>query len=87
VKISIIVPTLNEASALRSLLPGLMREGIEVLVVDGGSTDATLPVAREFPMKILQTRTGRAVQMNAGAQEATGDWLWFLHADTVLPPD
>ena len=86
-KISVIIPTLNEASALRALLPGLIREGVEVLVVDGGSADATLPVAREFHATIVQSRPGRAAQMNAGAQAATGDWLWFLHADTVLPPD
>lgn len=86
-KISVIIPTLNEAATLPSLLPSLMQEGTEVLLVDGGSVDGTLSAAQKFPAKILQSRPGRAVQMNSGAQAATGDLLWFVHADTILPPD
>ena len=60
----------------------------EAIVVDGGSADATVAIARSFPgVEVIQAPRGRARQMNAGARVARGEWLVFLHADTLLPPD
>jgi rSAM/selenodomain-associated transferase 2 len=87
--ISVIVPTLNEAGCLGGLLEDLAplrRAGHEVIVVDGGSADGTPALARAGADRVLTTAKGRARQMNAGAQAANGAWLWFLHADTRLPP-
>jgi len=56
-------------------------------VVDGGSTDATVSIAREFTDKVITAKKGRGAQMNAGAEAASGDVLLFLHADCVLPPE
>ena len=86
--LSIVVPALDEATNLERLLPDLVarcpRE--EVIVVDGGSADATTEVARRFPsVRLVASPRGRARQMNAGARVARGDALLFLHADTVLP--
>ena len=87
--LSIIVPVLDEAShieaALRPLAP-LRGHGAEVIVVDGGSRDATVRLAEPHADRVLESPRGRAVQMNAGARAARGDVLLFLHADTVLPP-
>lgn len=87
-KFSIIVPVLNEADALpmlaAQLLP-LMREGAEILLVDGGSTDDTCASATHAGLQVLHCARGRAVQMNAGVAQAVGDVLLFLHADTQLP--
>jgi rSAM/selenodomain-associated transferase 2 len=86
--LSIIVPVLNEAGAiedaLRSLAP-LRARGAEVIVVDGGSTDATVTLARGLADRVLRAGQGRAHQMNAGAAAAGADLLLFLHADTRLP--
>lgn len=85
--VSIIVPVLNEAAALgRTLAPWSNRDGIELIVVDGGSTDATREIASRHA-RVVQTARGRARQMNAGAAVATGDVLLFVHADTRLPDD
>jgi rSAM/selenodomain-associated transferase 2 len=88
--LSIIIPVLNEgeriAAALDALAP-LRALGIEVVVVDGGSRDATIQRARLRADKVISAPRGRAVQMNAGAEKATGDILLFLHADTRLPSD
>ena len=87
--LSIIVPVLDEASAigghLAALAP-LRARGAEVIVVDGGSRDDTAARAGEGADRVLAAPRGRASQMNAGAAEATGDILLFLHADTCLPP-
>jgi rSAM/selenodomain-associated transferase 2 len=87
-RLSIIVPVLNEAqdivAALKVLAP-LRQRGAEVLVVDGGSTDGTLERASPLADRAIVTPRGRAIQMNAGAHIATGDALLFLHADTRLP--
>ncbi len=56
-------------------------------MVDGGSTDATVSIAREFTDKVITAKKGRGAQMNAGAEAASGDVLLFLHADCVLPPE
>jgi rSAM/selenodomain-associated transferase 2 len=89
-KLSIIMPVLEEATgiadALGALAP-LRARGAEVIVVDGGSRDRTMDLARPLADRVIATRRGRATQMNAGADEASGDVLVFLHADTRLPPD
>lgn len=81
------IPVLNDAPALARLLPALesLREqGDEIIVVDGGSTDALADVAAGTT--VVRAARGRAAQMNAGAAVARGDILWFVHADTC-PPD
>ncbi len=86
--LSIIIPVLNEASNLRRLLPSLPGKcpGAELIVVDGGSSDGTVEVVQQFPTaRLVASRRGRARQMNAGAREARGNILLFLHADTFLP--
>ncbi len=86
--LSVIIPVLNEAPNLERLLPDLPDKcpGTEVIVVDGGSTDGTLQVVGRFPfVRPVMSPRGRARQMNAGAHEAQGEVLLFLHADTVLP--
>lgn len=86
--ISIIIPTLNEAQALPvtvQLLQPLKEQGVEIIVVDGGSVDKTLNIAEQYATKTVQLKVGRARQMNAGAECAEGELLLFLHADTQLP--
>ncbi len=89
-QLSIVVPVLDEApriaAALERLRP-LRDRGHEVIVVDGGSSDATARLAAPLCDRLLTSARGRAVQMNAGAQAARGEVLLFLHADTQLPPD
>jgi rSAM/selenodomain-associated transferase 2 len=90
VKLSIIIPALNEAAAIAASLEAvapLRRRGHEVIVADGGSTDATAVLAASLCDRVLSSPRGRAAQMNAGALQATGAALVFLHADTRLPPD
>ena len=90
--LAIVMPVLNEAAgieaALRALMP-LMARGVRVLVADGGSADDTPARARRFGgVEVIEAARGRAAQMNAGAQAASGARvLLFLHADTTLPPD
>ncbi len=89
-KLSIIVPTLDEAPQIGvalGALAALRAGGHELIVVDGGSTDGTPALAAGLADRVLQAARGRARQMNAGAAIATGDALLFLHADTRLPPD
>jgi rSAM/selenodomain-associated transferase 2 len=86
--LSIVVPVLDEAGELPGRLPALQAlagEGAEVLIVDGGSTDDTVALARAAGLHVLAAPRGRARQMNAGAARAQGDVLLFLHADTQLP--
>ena len=87
-KISIIIPVLNEAEHLEKMLTevqGFRDKHNEVIVVDGGSTDATVDIARSYSDHVVISDKGRAKQMNAGAVVAKGDVLIFLHADTILP--
>src|SRR5262245_52993992 len=89
-KLSIIIPVLNEGEGLAATLDVLadMRAvGTEVIVVDGGSRDATIQRARLRADRVISAPRGRALQMNAGAEKASGDVLVFLHADTRLPTD
>jgi rSAM/selenodomain-associated transferase 2 len=87
--LSIIMPVLDEAAliggALAALAPFRQR-GVEVIVADGGSGDATIAVARPLADRVVSAPRGRGSQMNAGAAAARGDVLLFLHADTGLPP-
>jgi len=87
-KISIIMPVLNEASGLGTTLAALqdLRErGHELIVVDGGSRDGSLGIARRQADRVVMSGAGRAMQMNAGAEHARHEILLFLHADTRLP--
>jgi rSAM/selenodomain-associated transferase 2 len=87
-KLSIILPVLNEAQQLPQVLEclGPARErGVEVIIVDGGSEDGTLAAAVRAGARLVNSPKGRARQMNAGARIAGGDVLLFLHVDTVLP--
>lgn len=88
VLLSIVVPVLDEAAGIAAALAPLQRlrqAGVEVLVVDGGSRDATLEVATPLADLVLVAPRGRGSQMNAGAARARGATLLFLHADTRLP--
>jgi rSAM/selenodomain-associated transferase 2 len=86
--LSIIVPCLDEAEGIAATLGALapMRaRGAEVIVVDGGSRDATVARASPLADAVISAARGRASQMNAGAARARGEILLFLHADTLLP--
>ena len=86
-KISVIIPTLNEAEGIGASLNSIIRqpEEFEIIVVDGGSADGTADVARRYARIIQGEQRGRAIQMNAGAGQACGEVLVFLHADSRLP--
>jgi len=86
--ISIIIPTYNEAKTIGSTIAHLLpwRNQIEIIVADGGSSDGTTGLIPPG-IKLIQATRGRAAQMNAGAQLATGKVLLFLHSDTRLPSD
>ena len=86
VKISIIIPTLNEAENIKKAIATTQRSiNIEVIIVDAGSEDGTVEIAQSLGVKVISSFPGRAVQMNTGAVAATGEILLFLHADTCLP--
>ena len=86
--ISVVIPAYNEERALPDTLACLFSQAgdYEVILVDGGSTDGTRTIAEgRDGVQIVQAPKGRAAQMNAGAAKARGEWLLFLHADTLLP--
>jgi rSAM/selenodomain-associated transferase 2 len=86
-KVSIIVPTLNEAQGLTETLTQIQQLfPYELVVSDGGSNDGTLEIAEEFTENVVKGSTGRALQMNAGARVANGDIFLFLHADSCIEP-
>ncbi len=89
-QITIVIPVLNEAARIDGLVRYLLKndKGLvaEIIVVDGGSSDSTVELARAAGALVLKSQLqSRAAQMNLGAQQAQSDWLWFVHADT-LPP-
>ncbi len=89
-RLSIVIPCLDEAAgivAALELLQPLRRRGVEVIVVDGGSSDNSAALAAPLTDLALTAPRGRASQMNAGAAAAHGDFLLFLHVDCTLPPD
>jgi rSAM/selenodomain-associated transferase 2 len=88
-RLTVVVPALNEAAGIERCLGALAplrTRGHEVIMADGGSTDATVQLAAPLADRVIAAPRGRAVQMNAGAAVASGDALLFLHADTRLPP-
>ncbi|MFN3868308.1 MAG: TIGR04283 family arsenosugar biosynthesis glycosyltransferase [Hyphomicrobiaceae bacterium] len=89
--ISVVIPTLNAeerfASCLTALVPAAVEGFVrEVIVVDGGSSDATLRIADQAGVDVVTSEPGRGMQLRAGARQARQPWLLFLHADTVLSP-
>jgi len=87
-RLAVVIPTLEEAGQIRASLEALAplrARGHEVIVVDGGSRDATVELARPLADHVLTSARGRAIQMNAGARVARANALVFLHADTRLP--
>ena len=87
--LSIIIPTFNEARSIRAMLEQVahVRGRNEIIVVDGGSTDETAEIARNFGAQVITSERGRGLQMRSGARVAQGEALWFIHADTIPSPD
>lgn len=86
--VSIIVPALNEAGRIGDCLSSLRALGeCEIVVVDGGSRDDTWEESARVADRVIESPLGRALQMNAGAAASSGSVLWFVHADTVPPPE
>ena len=84
--LSVVIPTLNEEGSIVAAVESALAGGAcEVIVADGGSTDRTLELAEKSGATLIETRPGRASQINAGASRATGDVLLFLHADSLAP--
>lgn len=89
--LSVVIPTLNAEKSLTRVLAALIRPTVrglikDVVIVDGGSTDGTERIAETSGAKFVSAPKGRGAQLAAGAQAARGEWLLFLHADTVLQP-
>lgn len=87
--ISVIIPARNEAAALNRLLPHLIAQGFDdIIVADNSCDEHTAAAALSFPhVRVVKSPTGRGPALNAGAGQAHGDILLFLHADTALPPN
>ena len=85
VQLSVIIPTLNEASRIAEAIErAAALAPYEIIVADGGSSDSTVQIARQQGQQVVVSEPGRGVQQNAGARQARGDLLLFLHADTWL---
>jgi len=88
--VSIIIPVLNEEQSINALLQQLQSyrlQGHEIIVVDGGSQDETIKVAKSLCDQLISSEAGRARQMNKGAELSKNEILWFLHADTIIPDE
>ncbi len=88
--LSIVIPVLDEESVILDTLEAVRQLGdeIEIIAVDGGSRDKTADLLEKLDwIKVSESERGRGIQMNAGARQARGNYLLFLHADTQLPPD
>ena len=86
-KVSVIIPTYNESTVLAETLTRLKQHPpFETIIGDGGSQDDTVEIAHRYEVTVIQGETGRAAQMNAAAEEAQGDLLLFLHADSYVHP-
>lgn len=84
--ISVIIPAFNEEATIKTCLKSAQRlNPLEIIVVDGGSTDRTREIAQDVGAVIIKSPKGRGIQMNMGASLAKGEILLFLHADTILP--
>jgi rSAM/selenodomain-associated transferase 2 len=83
--LSIVVPTLQAETTLRTTLTSCVDTSLEseVIVVDGGSSDSTLSIARDLGVTVVECSPGRGIQLAVGAETATGEWLLFLHADSI----
>jgi rSAM/selenodomain-associated transferase 2 len=85
-RVSVIIPTLNEEATVGAAIDSARAASVaEIIVADGGSSDATVNIARDRGVVVIEGEKMRARQMNRGAAAATGDALIFLHADTILP--
>ena len=87
IKISVIIPTFNASESLLRTIKSVKFAADEVIVVDGGSTDGSVQIAKEAGAKVVKTGRGRGLQLSIGAREAINDHLLFLHADTQLGPN
>ncbi|MEM7732241.1 MAG: TIGR04283 family arsenosugar biosynthesis glycosyltransferase [Pseudomonadota bacterium] len=90
-KLSFVIPTLNAQAGLERSLPPLgegLTSGLirDLVISDGGSTDGTVQIAEAAGARLVTGSASRGGQLRRGAEAATGEWLFFLHADTVLPP-
>ncbi|MEA1785583.1 TIGR04283 family arsenosugar biosynthesis glycosyltransferase [Arenibacter sp. GZD96] len=90
--ISVIIPVLNEEAYIGTLLSYIQENSSakhikEIIVVDGGSTDATAAIASDYGARVITSSKGRAKQLNTGAKHAQGGVLYFLHVDTFPPKD
>lgn len=80
--ISVIIPTYNEEKNIKNTLKSLLsHRNIEIIIVDGQSSDKTVELARNYPVKIFRSEINKGIQMNSGAEEASGEIFLFLHSD------
>lgn len=83
--LSVVIPAFNAARRIAASIDSA-RAADEIIVVDGGSTDDTDAIAEREGASLIRTPRGRGIQLHVGAVAARGDWLLFLHADTLLGP-